>query len=95
MLSVVHQFLPPADPPDRADKTASPHAGFPRPGEDLPYKVEVWDPTAAFVERVVAASVSPSIGYAAYYAATAEYPDRTITLRHRTQVISRWSAGAH
>jgi hypothetical protein len=95
MLSVVHQFRPPDDPTDDGDKTASALGGFPHEGEDLPYRVEVWDETGAFVEQVVAVSLSPSIGYAAYYAATAEFPARAITLRHKAHVISRWIGRAH
>jgi hypothetical protein len=91
----VYQLHAPADPPDEGDRTPSPLGGFPGEGEDLPYKVEVWDETGQFVEQVVAVSVSPAIGYAAYYAATREYPGRAITLRHRSAVISRWTVRAH
>jgi hypothetical protein len=91
----VHQLHSPADPPDEGDRTRSPLGGFPREGEDLPYKVEVWDETGKFVEQVVAVSVSPAIGYAAYYAATREFPGRAITLRHNKAVISRWSGRTH
>jgi hypothetical protein len=69
--------------------------GFPHAGEDLPYKVEVWDEMGKFVEQVVAVSVSAAIGYAAYYAATREFPGRAITLRHRQAVISRWTGRTH
>ena len=85
----------PADPPDDGYGTASPSGGFPAAGEDLPYKVEVWDEGGQFVEQVVAVSVSPAIGYAAYYAATREFPGRDITLRHKSGVISRWAGRAH
>ncbi|HEY8573531.1 hypothetical protein [Phenylobacterium sp.] len=95
MIHGVHQFHCPADPPDDDGGTASPLGGFPTEGEDLPYKVEVWDESGAFVEQVVAVSVSPAIGYAAYYAATREFPGRSITLRHKSSVISRWTGRAH
>lgn len=91
----VYQLHSPADPPDEGTRTPSTLGGFPNEGEDLPYKVEVWDEAGAFVELVVAVSVSPSIGYAAYYAATREYPGRAITLRHKSTVISRWTGRAH
>jgi hypothetical protein len=91
----VYQLHCPADPPDEGDRTASPYEGFPGEGDDLPYKVEVWDPAGNFVEQVVAVSVSPAIGYAAYYAATREFPGRSITLRHKSAVISRWAARSH
>lgn len=91
----VYQLHSPADPPDEGTRTPSTPGWFPSEGEDLPYKVEVWDDAGKFVERVVAVSVSPAIGYAAYYAATREYPGRDITLRHKSSVISRWSGRAH
>ncbi|MDB5492935.1 MAG: hypothetical protein JWP86_272 [Phenylobacterium sp.] len=90
-----HQFRPPDDPPDENAKTPSPCGEFPLDGEDLPYKVEVWDDGGKFVEQVVAVSLSASIGYAAYFAAAREYPGRAITLRHKSTVISRWTGKTH
>lgn len=95
MFQDAQQLRPPDDPTDEEDPTPAPHGEFPADGEDLPYKVEVWDETGRFVERVVAVSVSPAIGYAAYYAATREFPGRAITLRHKASVISRWTGRAH
>jgi hypothetical protein len=95
MIEGAYEFQPPADPPDEDDRTPSPYEGFPQDGEDLPYKVEVWDEAGKYVEQVVAVSVSPAIGYAAYYAATREFPGRAITLRHKASVISRWTGRAH
>ena len=63
------------------------------PTEDLPYKVELWDAKGAAVEVVLAVTASPSIGYAAFFAATREHPDRHITLRHKNNVVSRWAGG--
>jgi len=63
----------------------------PQAGEDLPYKVELWDPAKTGVEQVLAITANGSIGYAAYYAATREYPDRYITLRHKNAIVSRWN----
>jgi hypothetical protein len=60
--------------------------------EDLPFKVELWDDARVSVEQVLAVTASGSIGYAAYYAATREYPDRYITLRHRNSILSKWNA---
>jgi hypothetical protein len=59
--------------------------------EDLPYKVEVWDENKLIVEQVLAVTSNTSIGFAAYYAATREYPGRYITLRHKNSVIARWN----
>jgi hypothetical protein len=63
--------------------------------EDLPYKVELWDEAKQSVEQVLAVTASGSIGYAAFYAATREYPHRYITLRHKNSVVSRWNAVGH
>jgi hypothetical protein len=59
------------------------------PREDLPYKVELWNETKTSVEQVLAVTANSSIGYAAYYAAAREYPNRYVTLRHRNSVVSR------
>lgn len=95
MLQGAHQLHPPDDPSDEDDSTSSPYGRFQAEGDDLPYKVEVWDEYGRFVEQVVAVSVSAAIGYAAYYAATREFPSRNITLRHKSRVISRWSGQPH
>jgi len=63
--------------------------------DDLSYKVEVWNAANSAVESVLAITVSASIGYAAYYAATREFPDRYITLRHKNSIISRWNGPGH
>jgi hypothetical protein len=63
--------------------------------DDLPYKVELWNEGGAAVEQVIAITANASIGYAAYYAATREYPDRHITLRHKSSVVARWRGPKH
>jgi hypothetical protein len=63
----------------------------PADGEELPYRVELWDKPGLSVEQVLAVTANGSIGYAAYYAATREHPDRYVTLRHRNSIISRWN----
>ncbi len=63
--------------------------------EDLPYKVELWDEARQSVELLLAVTASGSIGYAAFYAATREYPNRYITLRHKNNVVSRWNPTGH
>jgi hypothetical protein len=84
-------------PNDRED--GAPRSNPSRPvaadREDLPYKVKIWNEPGASVEQVVAITANASIGYAAYYAATREYPDRHITLRHRNSVVARWSGPRH
>jgi hypothetical protein len=66
--------------------------GSTAPQDDLPYKVELWNGERTSVEQVLAVTASGSIGYAAFYAATREYPNRYVTLRHRNRVLSRWNA---
>lgn len=95
MFTGAHQLRPPDDPTDGDGPTRPSAVGFPTEGEDLPYKVEVWDEKGAAVDHVVAVSLSASIGYAAYYAATREYPGRVITLRHKGSIMSRWTGRAH
>jgi hypothetical protein len=95
MMLGLHRLGPPEDPPDESFRTPSPYEEFPAEADDLAYRVEVWDETGKFVEQLVAVSVTPAIGYAAYFAATREYPGRSITLRHKTTVISRWSGKTH
>jgi len=63
--------------------------------EDLPYRVELWDEAKQSVEVVLAVTANGSIGYAAYYAATREYPQRYVTLRHKSRTMARWNGPEH
>ena len=90
----VLRLAPPGDREDDVPRRA-PSRPVPVDREDLPYKVEIWDQTGASVEQIVAVTANASIGYAAYYAATREYPDRHITLRHKNSVVARWSGPQH
>lgn len=94
MLEVGYRFQG-GDEPSDDGATPLPPGGFPIDADELPFQVEVWDPTGQFVEQVVAVSSSPAIGYAAYYAATREFTGRPVTLRHRSRVISRWAGNSH
>jgi hypothetical protein len=85
---------PPTDRDDGIPKS-SPSRPIPADREDLPYKVEIWNDAGAAVEQIVAVTANASIGYAAYYAATREFPDRHITLRHKNSVVARWSGPNH
>jgi hypothetical protein len=80
-------------PDDREDgiPRSDPSQPVPADREDLPYKVELWNEAGTSVEQVVAITANAGIGYAAYYAAAREYPDRHITLRHKNTVVARWS----
>jgi len=81
------------EPDDEPDPPARPPRAAGR--EDLPYRVELWDEARTSVEQVLAVTASGSIGYAAFYAATREYPDRYITLRHKANIVSRWNGPEH
>ena len=61
-------------------------------GDDLPFRVEVWNETGEFVVLTLAMTASASIGYAAYYEAISQYPNRYITLRHKDRVVARRNA---
>lgn len=91
---VRYRFFPDEDPQDPARRTArsdQPTASR----EDLPYKVELWNDSRSSVEQVLAVTAHGSIGYAAYYAAAREYPDRYVTLRHKNSIISRSNPPQH
>jgi hypothetical protein len=88
------RLQPPGDREDGLPRGA-PSRPVPVDRDDLPYKVEIWNESGASVEQVVAVTANASIGYAAYYAATREYPDRHITLRHKNSVVARWSGPKH
>jgi hypothetical protein len=87
--------LAPGDDPDDARREPVRLDRLTSGREDLPYKVELWDEGKQSVEQVLAVTASGSIGYAAFYAATREYPHRYITLRHKNSIISRWNAVGH
>ena len=95
MLQLAYRFQASDDPGDGDDGQIMPPGGFPLEHEDLPYKVEVWDAAAAFVEHVVAVSANPAIGFAAYYAAAREFPGRDVTLRYKGRILSRWTGRSH
>jgi hypothetical protein len=84
--------------PDETDGGAAGagrHPADPSQQEDLPYRVELWDAAKSTVELVLAVTASGSIGYAAYHAATREFPDRFIVLRHKDAVLARWNSPSH
>jgi|SRR6185437_6226375 len=75
------------DPGERSDR----QSGAPGKAEDLPYRVEVWSEDYKSVEQTLAMTANGSIGYAAYYEATREFPDRYVVLRHKTRIVARWN----
>lgn len=56
--------------------------------ESLPYCIELWDAARTAVERVLARAFSAELARAIFKAATGEYPDRRVTLRHGDRTIS-------
>lgn len=80
---------------DDGDGSASKRPEIDRGEHTLPYNVELWDETKSFVEQVLAVTAHGSIGYAAYYAATREFPTRYVTLRHKGSIVSRWNGPKH
>lgn len=58
-------------------------------GEELPYRIELWDAAGRdAVERVIARAFSAPLARAIFKAARSEHPDRRITLRRDTRVIA-------
>ena len=90
-----YRFAPGDDAEDPSPPKISRFDEPTAPREDLPYKVELWDGAKANVEQVLAVTANGSIGYAAYYAATREYPDRYVTLRHKNSIVSRSNPPQH
>jgi hypothetical protein len=90
-----YRFLPGDDAEDPSVPNIPRFDQSTAPREDLPYKVELWNEAKASVEQVLAVTANGSIGYAAYYAAAREYPNRYVTLRHRNSVISRSNPPEH
>ena len=87
-------FAPAQSGDDPAD-SASPRSLRPKESEDLPYKVELWNENKSAVEQVLAVTSNGSIGFAAYYAATREFPARYVTLSHKSKIVSRWNGPGH
>ena len=87
--------LGPAGEHDDSEQDGRSFVPDPTEREDLPYKVELWDASKSSVEQVLAVTANGSIGFAAFYAATREYADRYITLRHKNRVVSRWNGPRH
>lgn len=84
-------FNSPNDPSARKGPPVLSHGADAQENEDLPYKVELWDADKKAVEQVLAVTANSSIGYAAYYAATREFANRFVTLRHKGSILIRWN----
>jgi hypothetical protein len=90
----VHHFASTGGGDDDASD-AVPFRPSPVQRDELPYHVELWDQSKTSVEQVLAVASNGTIGYAAYYAATREHPQRYITLRHNNRIVSRWNGPGH
>jgi hypothetical protein len=90
VLSSVHRLQGSDDPSNGQAAGGLPGIPAPDPSEDLPYRVELWQQDRQGVEIVLAVTASASIGYAAFYAASREYPERLVSLRHKGRFVSRW-----
>jgi hypothetical protein len=80
---------------DNSDPSKKDDEAVEEQADDLPYQVEIWNEEKSAVQQVVAITVNASIGYAAYYEATKEYPERYITLRYKNRVVARWNNPRH
>jgi hypothetical protein len=90
-----HYELAGENDPDGGPSSRTPFDRQTAGREDLPFRVELWDEARKTVEQVLAVTANAGIGYAAYYAATREHPQRYITLRHKNAIVSRWNGSEH
>lgn len=95
VLTGVQRLLPSDEVPPGGRAMGPPFGSAPSEHEDLPYRVELWNDGKTGVEVVLAVTASASIGFAAYFAATREYPNRYVALRHKGSFISRWNGPTH
>lgn len=95
MLTGVQRLLPSDDVPPGGHTLGPPFDSVPSEREDLPYRVELWNDSKTDIEVVLAVTASASIGFAAYFAATREYPNRYVALRHKGRFVSRWNGPTH
>ena len=91
----LHRLGPSGDPEENGGPAGPASAPDPAEREDLPFRVELWNEARTAVEQLLAVTASGSIGYAAFYAATRELPERYITLRHKHRIVSRWNGPGH
>lgn len=56
--------------------------------EKLSYSIELWDPDARALERVLARAFSPQLARAIFHAAQKEHPDQRILLRRGSRTVA-------
>lgn len=59
-------------------------------GPDMAFTVELWNVARTGIECVLAITRSANIGQGAFYAATRDFPNRYVTLRHNRRVLNTW-----
>jgi hypothetical protein len=90
-----YRMAPSDEAEDGGQRKVSPLERSLAGADDLPYRVELWDDEKKAVEQILAVTANASIGYAAYYAATREHPQRYVVLRHKRSIVSRWNGPEH
>jgi hypothetical protein len=60
-----------------------------RLGELLPYRVDLWSEDRGTIDRVLARVANATLAHAIFTAARGELPNRYITLRQGTRIISQ------
>jgi hypothetical protein len=58
--------------------------------DDVPFRVEQWDPEGARLEQILSASADLKLGRAAFAEAVRQRPAQRILLRLRTRVIEEY-----
>jgi hypothetical protein len=86
MLCSRLHFLP-SDIPDWGGQDKPPVDPLEGRRDDLRFRVELWDRAGRVAEEVLAVLASASIGYAAFYAAVRDYPDRVIVFRDGKRML--------
>ncbi|MET0406819.1 MAG: hypothetical protein ABW006_00475 [Hyphomicrobium sp.] len=94
VIRALYRFSSFKDPDDGHNGAGDPPPDLSR-AREFPYRVELWDSAKKTVEQILAITASGGIGFAAYHAATKEYPDRYILLRHHDAILSRWNGPPH
>ena len=66
-------------------------AAIPQRGEDLQYRIELWDATGTVLDRVLGVLSDGTVAYAAFYAAANAYPSGVIVLSQKGRVLIQWN----
>lgn len=56
---------------------------------DLSFRVDIWDESWSKIEETVAMTSNGTIGYAAFWECTRQFPGRNIALSYKGQILSR------